>query len=331
VEVARQGWLPDASALALTARRLKTLRSLEGEVGRVLHERAAARANAIKCDHPLPSLARTRQQASADMNFVVASSRQRGAQWLRSPERIPMLADVYYRTGPTAERFARVRERLERGLITLHQLGLWAEVSASAPADIACVDGRQSYRLPDPDGGPVIQVWAAPDLIYRPEADGPWVVCDHKSGSAAVVDGRAYRAAVEQVTTYLPMLRHGLGLLRPGESCRGRLILLSDGSEEEWEVSSEEIDAAEARIRAGAQAMEKLRAEADAAEAAARAALGCGDTPSAQDLVALERARRGAYPMTGDRSRCRYCVYRELCGPEQEAQASNATPVGEVG
>jgi hypothetical protein len=322
VEVARQGWRPHASELAVTARRLKSLRSLEGEVGRVLHERAAERANALKVGAPLPSLARMRQQASAAMRYVVYSSRERHEQWLQAPEQVPMLADAHYRTGPTREQMLRARERLECGVITLHQLGLWAEVAAADPGDIVCVDARQSYRLPDPDGGPPVTVWAAPDLIYRADHEVGWVVCDHKSASPR--DARAYRAHMEQVTSYIPMLRHGLRLLAPDAPCRARLVLLSDGSEEEWEVSPEEIDAAEARMRAGARAMAALRAEADHAEADAREQLPAGTTVE-QTLDLLERARRSAYPMTAARGRCRYCNYRQLCAPEQEAELVQLT------
>jgi hypothetical protein len=120
------------------------------------------------------------------------------------------------------------------------------------------------------------------------------------------------------------MLRHGLGLLASDTACRARLILLSDGSEEEWEVSPEEIETAEARMRAGARAMAALRADADHAEASAREQIPAGETPErTADL--LERARRSAYPMTAARGRCRYCNYRQLCAPEQEAELVQLT------
>lgn len=328
VEMARQGWRRGASALAMAARRLKTLRSLDGEIGRVLHERAAERANAIKAGEPMPSLARMRQQSSAAMNFVMHSSRHRREHWLQAPDQVPMLADVYYGTGPTREQIARARERLERGLVTLHQLGLWAEVAAADPRDIVCVDARQSYLLPANADGPPVTVWAAPDLTFRPDGESTWVVCDHKSGR--VQDGRSYRQSVEQVTTYVPMLRHGLRVVGPEELCRGRLILLGDGSEAEWAIIPEEIDAAERRIRAGAQAMAALRVDADAAEAAARDDLEGRSVSPAERLVVLERARRTAYPMTSARSRCRYCPYRELCAAEQAAEAAAATVTEEV-
>lgn len=327
VEMARQGWRRGASALAVAARRLKTLRSLEGEIGRVLHERAAERANALRAGEPMPSLARMRQQSSAAMNYVMHSSRRRREHWLQAPDQVPMLADVYYGTGPTRVQIARARERLERGLVTLHQLGLWAEVAAADPRDIVCVDARQSYLLPASADGPAVTVWAAPDLTFRPDGDSTWVVCDHKSGR--VQDGRSYRQSVEQVTTYVPMLRHGLRVLGPEEPCRGRLILLGDGSEAEWTISPEEIDAAERRIRAGAQKLAALRADADAAEAAAREELGGRRVSSAEQLVVLERARRSAYPMTTARGRCRYCPYRELCAAEQAAEATAARTMTE--
>lgn len=328
VELARQGWREGASAVARLARRLKTLRSLEGEIGRVLHERAAGCARALQAGDALPSLGRMRQQSSADMNFVVHASRHRRAQWMQAPDKVPMLVDHYYGNGPTRERFANARERLERGIVTLRTLGLWGEVAASDPQDIACVDARQSYKLPDPDGGPPVTVWAAPDLIYRAHVAEPWVVTDHKTGR--VDDGRSYRTAAAQVASYAPYLRHGLRVLGSDDACRGRLVLLSDGSEEDWELSPQEIDAAEARIREGARRMAALAAAADVAEATVRADLE-GRRVSAEERVdMLERARRSAYPMTANRTKCRYCNFRELCAPEQAAELRQQDAAMEV-
>lgn len=314
-ERARRGWRDGASVLDRLARRLKSLRSLEGEIGRVLHERAAACARALREGEPLPSLGRMRQQSSADMNFVVHASRHRRAHWMQAPDKVPMLADYYYGKGPTRERFAHARERLERGIVTLRSLGLWAEVAASDAQDIVCVDARQSYTLPDPEGGPPVTVWAAPDLIHRAHPEEPWVVTDHKSGQ--VRDERSYRAAAAQVASYVVQLRHGLRLLGPDESCRGRLVLLGDGCEEDWEITPQEIDVAESRIREGAQRMAAFTGAADAAEAAAWADLEGRPVSAEERDEVLERARRGAYPMTTARTRCRYCQYRELCAPEQ--------------
>ena len=162
-------------------------------------------------------------------------------------------------------------------------------------------------------------VWAAPDIVMRVDHDGAWEVIDVKSGRLR--DGRAFRAAVAQVTSYAVSLRHGAGVLQAAEGCRGRLILLGDGTEHEFAITANEIDAAEARIRAGALAMASLRAQADEAATAAleqAAALGLAERDVAAAVFA---ARRDAYPMTVDRTRCRQCPFLELCLPEMGVAA----------
>lgn len=263
----------------------------------------------------MPSVAAMRQRAATHMRYIWISSRDRYTDWLRDPKRVPMLLDRHYGRGPTREQALAVRERLERGVITLGGLGLWGELAACAPSDILIVDSLTSYTLPDPDGRAPVLVWAAPDLVMRVEPHGLWEVVDYKGGRMR--DGRAFRDAVAQVHTYTAYLRHGARVLGPGDGCRGRLILLGDGTEHEFTISSEDIDAAEARIREGARAMAVLAARADeAATAALERAAAFGMEPRERAALVLH-ARRAVYPMTGDRSRCRRCPYLELCLPEQ--------------
>lgn len=328
-EQAPQGWRADASELARVAYRLKSLTTLAMEAGRTLHERAAERARALQDGGPMPTLSAMRQRSATHMRHVWISSRDRFDAWLRDPKHVPMLADRYYGRGPTQEQACAVRERLERGLTALDALGLWAEVAACRPEDVLVVDALSSYVLPHPEGVAPVTVWAAPDLVMRVEPDGPWELVDYKT--ERVQDGAPFRAAIEQVQTYAVYLRHGARVLGPDEACRGRLVLLSDGTEHEFSIAAEEIDAAERRIRTGALAMAQLRARADtAATAALEAAARSGASVIAR-VTAVERARRTAYPMTQNRTLCQRCRFLELCVEELEAGDAPGGDSTEVG
>lgn len=324
-EVAPDGWRPEAMEVARVARRLKTLTTLDMELGRALHARAAERARALRDREVPPPLVVMRQRTTAHLNYVWAAARSRRADWERDPKRVPMLLDAYYGRGPTREQAAAVRERMEQGLLALHGLGLWAELGACHPADVLVVDSLTSYELPDSDGGPAVVVWAAPDLVMRVELGGRWEVIDVKS--SRLRDGRAYADGVRQVQSYSAFLRHGVRVLGPDEGCRGRLVSLGDASEFEFEISPADIDAAEARIRAGAQRMAELRAAADMA---ATEAVAAGMPRSSADVAAIvHAARRSAYKMTTDRARCRRCPYLELCLPELEVLDREAVAGGQ--
>ena len=284
------------------------------EAGRVLHERAAERARALRDGDEMPSLATMRQRSTTHMRYVWLSSRDRHADWLRDPKRVPMLLDAYYGRGPTREQGLAVRERMERGLVTLDGLGLWAEVGACAPDEILVVDSLSSYVLPGNGKEEPVLVWAAPDLVMRVEPDGPWEVIDHKLGR--VRDGRRLREAISQVQTYSVFLRHGARVLSLEEACRGRLILLGDGTEHEFQITPEDIDAAEARIRTGAMQMAELRERADDRASQALAAAQLAGLDASERDVVVERARRATYYMTQNRGKCRSCPFLELCAED---------------
>lgn len=327
-EQAPRGWRDDASPLSRAAYRLKTLTTLAMEAGRALHERAAERARALRDGEPMPTLAAMRQRTSTHMRHVWISSRDRMDAWFGAPKCTPMLLDAYYQRGPTREQAYAVRERLERGLTALHGLGLWAEVAACRPADILVVDSLTSYVLPDPTGRVPVLVWAAPDLVMRIEPDGPWEVLDYKAGR--VRDGAPLRTAMEQVRTYAVFLRHGARVLGPGEECRGRLVLLGDGTEHEFTIRSEEIDVAEQRIRAGALQMAELCARADAGAAKALEAAAHDGVRGPARAALVEAARRAAFPMTRDRTLCQRCPYLELCASELAASDTTGENMAEV-
>lgn len=325
-ELAREGWRRDASDDARLARRLKSLTSLALVVGSALHERAAEIATAIKAGGPLPTLVQLRERTRHELNHVWVSSRDRHVEWMRQPTRVPMLQEHYYGRVPSPEQLARTKDHVERGLVALRGLGLWAEIGALEPDDIARIDKLGSYTLPGVEGDAggescgATRVWAAPDLVVRRGEDGQIVVIDYKSGPAA--RGAALARHIAQVASYAVQLRC-TGVLGENEGCRGLLVYLRDGTEVPFEITPQEIDAAAARIRAGALAMALARSTADHAAMDAVADARAAGASKAELPVIVERARRESpgYAMTPDRTKCRDCPFREVCDQHQRAGA----------
>lgn len=322
--LAHEGWRRDATDDARSARRLKTLTSLPLVVGVALHERAAEMAKAIRAGDPLPTLVQMRERTRHTLNLVWSSSRRRRAEWMVNPKQVPMLREIYYGQVPSPEQLAQIKDRVERGLISLHGLSLWAEIGALDPENIALIDKLESYLL-QPTAGEIgnVRVWAAPDLVVRHGDGGQIIVIDFKSGPVA--SGGTLERHLAQVASYAVQLRC-TGVLAEGEGCRGLLVYLADGTEMPFEITAQEIDRAAERIRTGAHAMALARTMADhaAMDAVIDARAGARDA----DLpIIVERAERESpgYAMTLDRTKCRDCPFREVC-TRHEGNAAEELP-----
>jgi hypothetical protein len=322
--LAAEAWREGALAVAVVARRLKTLTSLDLAAGNAVHDRATETAAAIREAAPRPPFRRMWQQCIAFMHAVSMSSCHRFDDWYADPTQKPkvyVLMERYYRRGFSRTRGRQVEARMERAVVTLENLALWAELAACDPATIL-TPGLTKYVLPDVLGVEPVLVWAVPDLVFRLPDDGPWVVCDFKTGRVA--DRRAFESAKDQVVSYAAWLRHGLGVLGPDDACEGRLLLLSDGTEETWTISPADIDAAEVRIRNEALALDAARARADRAGHEASGRSREAGAPIDALPAVIERGRRSEYAMTPNRKRCQSCFYQELCAPEQQEERNSA-------
>ena len=319
-EIAPLGNSRGAPEIARKAFRLKTLTTLEMQLGIVLHRCAAEIALAIRNREPMPHLRILRARVSAHMNYVWSSMRDRYDDWLKAPKKVPMLIERYYGRGPSRDRAKVLKERLERAVTALRGLALWGEVAACDPADVLTVDSLESYELSDPAGGAPVKVWAAPDLVIRTGPDEPWEVIDFKTGRSS--SKKDFDTAVQQVHTYAVFLRHGARVIGPEDWCKGRLIYLGDGTEFEFFITASEIDAAEARIRDSAKAMANLRESADALESVAASEAHFQGLDAGRTREKLLEARKSAYPMTPDRTRCAGCQFLELCRPDQAAEVA---------
>ncbi len=325
VDLAKEKEGRGATDDARSARRLKTLTAIPLEAGGALHERAVNIAQAIRANEPLPTLVQLRQRNSARLNNAWVSSRDRAAEWRRYPYQFLMLREHYYGPLPTPEHLARTRAQLERGVVTLRHLPLWGEVGACDPDDILIIDKRQSYVLPDPEGNEPVLVWAAPDLVFRVDSAGRWQVVDYKLG--AVARGAALARAIEQVTSYCVLLRHGAHVLDATESCTGRIIYLGDGTELPFDIRPSDIDEAEQRIRDRARVLHNARTDAASAATGTCVQMAFNGVPESLSCAAVEQARRRSpgYAITAHAAHCTGCVFRELC---ERDRAGETLPPG---
>jgi hypothetical protein len=315
--LAADGWRKGALAVAKVAHRLKLLTGLDLAAGNAVHDRATECASAVRKRVPLPPLRRMREQCTGYMRFLWLTSRDRFDEWMKYPTRSSMFMERYYGVNFTAARGRQVKERMERALVSLADLSLWAELAACDPTTIHTPEKKTGYVLPDVLGVEPVLVWAVPDLVFRLPDGGRWVVCDFKTGR--VSDPAAYAAARQQIEGYCVWLRYGLKVLGPDDDCEGRLLSLSDGVEETWVISARDIDRAEERIRNEALILDAARERADLAARISVRDLASG-TSDVDAAAVAEAARRATYAMTPNRTRCGHCAFRELCAPEQAAE-----------
>ena len=225
------------------------------------------------------------------LNAAWRCSRHRLGDFLRQPSSVgvPVFREALYGEGSTRAALAHARAKLDRvlaRLVACHPL--WDAVAAADPRDVIVVDPFYAFSLA-PEGA---VCYAAPDLIVRPMAGGPYELTELKTGRA---DG-----AVDAVLTYALAARDGLGL-EVSRGCVGQVIALDAPPAQRilrFVITPEEIDAHAREIHRSLAAMRAL-VEDEATGA-----------PRSLD----------AFPGTVD-SRCHGCAYKPLCHPDRYAIA----------
>ncbi|CAA9370517.1 MAG: hypothetical protein AVDCRST_MAG68-5710 [uncultured Gemmatimonadetes bacterium] len=283
------GWSSDAPALARLAYAHGKLTTLQLALGTAVHAAARELAAALLDRRPLPKLDQVRARVKAAMNDVVRSSRDVEA-FLLQPRAHPMLQEVYYGGGLTAEAIARTAERLERCTDSLVGSPLWVELAALPQASILLVDSLEIHRL---DGVPV---YAAPDLAYLSGPDAATIV-DFKTGNAHEDE------VLGQLALYAFALREGMGEAAPN-AWRGRAILLDSGEELTCDLTAADLESAGVRAQEGYGGMLALLT----------------------DVEANIPAPASAFPLAPRRAGCPACPFWEIC--EDEVRNSTVVPRG---
>lgn len=278
------GWDEDADETSRRAYRLKQLTALRPELGRCVHRRAFETGFRVAQGLEPPALEELLRRTRDELNSVVAASSDRSA-FVRRPRDRPFLRSAWYGEGLDDEEVERVRRRLEPTHRALHGHEIWEGVR-SGECEVEAMDDPD--RVADPrfelDGVPV---YAEPDVVLRRRSDDRPVVVDWKTG-AAKADDRwqvALQALAVRATT-------------GEEAFVGRLEYLADDRSLEVELGPEALDRAERRAR---RSLEEMRA-------------------ILEDPEENRAAGTSAFPLTENRSACRWCNFFELCEPELRAR-----------
>ena len=285
-----RGWEASPNTTAWLAYRCKQATPLAALVGTAVHEAMESCVRALVARKAMPAFDRLRTDAAATLNTAWASSRRNRAAYLARPARIaaPMLLELLYGTEPTSRTLDRLRQKLDSALGALIACDeFWEDVRRAAPSDVRLVDPFFSFALQSNTDASALQVYAAPDLLVRPEADAPWIITDVKSGGT---DG-----VIDQLLTYAVAARDGLRL-PVGTGYVGQVVALGAAASDRilrFAITPDEIDDAARAVRENARALSCVVAD-----------------PTINAPVPLD-----TIPGTKNESICRYCAYRAVCWP----------------
>lgn len=278
------GWRDDADETTRRAYLLKQLTGLRTELGSSLHRRAFETGFRVAQGLEPPSLEELLRRTRDELNEIVLSSRDRRS-FVRDPRRHSFLRSAWYGEGLDETEVERVRRRIEATHGALHGHEIWSGVREGR-LRIEAMDDPDSVA--DPrfaiEGVPV---YAEPDAVLRRESDGRAVVVDWKSGKERPDDGW-------QLALHALALRASTGEERFG----GRVEYLAEDRTVEVDLGPDALREAEERARASLAEMRSLLEE-----------------PGANRAGGKE-----GFPLTENRSACRWCAFFELCEPELRAR-----------
>ena len=275
---AHNGWERNAPVEARQAYVLGKLSSLSQAVGMALHRRAAERVAALVAGDPLPGEGVMLNRCRVELNQLYLSSRRRDA-FLRDPKNSPMLLEMYYGGEITAEQLERARTKLRTCVAHLARSAVWDELRSclDVGGEVLVIDSLRTFEL---DG---LEIYAAPDLVFRGPANLPWTIVDWKT--ALDWDGDT-----SQVAGYGLLVRDSLGWPLVDGRFAGRIVCLGSGGDHNFWLDAEDLVEAERRT-GSASRMRVLLA----------------------DPIANRPLPWDAYRLNWRPWRCRHCSYPEVC------------------
>jgi len=274
------GWNADAAADAVLSYRLKQIKSVPMIVGSVMHdvvrERLRMRTDA---GGPVPE-SQLRDEVERRVLKIFRESHDRDWERRRDPKRFANLFEDYYGAGLTdADRDAALASA--RSYVAGFASSVYARRAFSIP--------KQRLRIIDPSDFDQMKIAMDDVLVYA----APDLVVEDESGLLHVVDwktGAPRKANVAQLSVYGLFVSEKLGV--PLERVAAHIVYLRDSTYERYENLREGV--AEARRRIATYTTDVRSRLTDVGHNVA------GDI--------------AAFPMTDDRSLCRRCKFREICG-----------------
>jgi len=281
------GWDAAAPKDAALAYRLKQIKSVAMLVGELFHEVVGERLR-MRTDAPSPvPVAQIREEVERRLLKRLRESRNRDWERFGQPKQYAILFEDYYGPGVNAA----------MSDVAIQQIGACAQgLGASSYGRRSFEVPKRRLRIIDPvsfddkkmtvDG---ITVYAAPDLVVEDD-HGTLHIVDWKTGKAG-------KANIAQLAVYGLYVSEKLGA--PIERITAHLVYVSTGAIERHENLREGV--AEARRMISTYTAD------------VRARLADVERNVAGDIA--------QFPMTEDRSLCRRCNFRELCGRLEQAPA----------
>ena len=284
------GWEEAAARDASLSYRLKQIKSLAMLVGSIFHdvigERLRMRADAAS---PVPA-AQVKDETERRLLKRLRESRNRDWERFEKPKKYAIVFEDYYGPG--------VNDAMRD--VAIEQIGECARGLATSSY------GKRSFEVPkrrlriiDPisfddkkmvvDG---VTVYAAPDLVVEDD-QGTLHIVDWKTGKSG-------KANIAQLAVYGLFVSEKLGA--PIERITAHLVYLASGESQRHENLREGV--AEARRMISTYTTD------------VRARLTDVDGNVAGDMA--------QFPMTEDRSLCRRCNFREICGRLEQAPVAPA-------
>ena len=275
------GWEQSAPEEAALKYRLKKLGNLYTALGDGVHRTAERIVRIVRRGGSIPSATAVEEMIREHLRNVWRSSRDQRDLFLTRPNRVPMLHEFYYGTGPSEEVVEKINARASQCGLALAQALSLKELGGEETTIVGCekFDTFELYDTP---------VYAVPDLLYYSKEE-EWFIVDWKTGEQAPEDK-------EQVALYALYVteKYGIG----AEKIKGRLEYLSSGTILETGFTEEKLQQVKEDAYRGMEQMQSLLADRELNKA----------QPISQ------------FPLTCERYRCNSCNFLELCGPELQIE-----------
>ncbi len=271
------GWEHSAAEEQKRAYRLKKLVNLYTVLGDAVHAAAEQTAAKAASEGELPSPGGIEKHLRTALRSAYIDSRDRKRAFVKRPNRVTMLHEFYYNSGPDETVVKRIKERAARCAQQLVECETMSELQAENPRLLQA----ETFDTFPMNGTPV---FAVPDLMYR-LSSGRMVLVDWKTGSQE----DEHRQQLAFYAMYL-VEKHRTS----PERILGRLEYLDRGGHEDVRFDRAALDRAEEQALASMGEMKEYLAD-----------------PKLNQPLAKER-----FPLTDNRSQCPSCNFYELCRDE---------------